>query len=169
MSDLRNRITIADAGPESIDAVMEIMEQAFDRSYGEAWNRSQCLGIIGLPGVWLMIACLDGQAAGFALGRVVVDDAELMLIAVRPALRGAGIGRDLLDRAIATSRDRGGTRLHLEMRDGNDAVHLYRSRGFEPSGRRKAYYTGSLGQTYDAVTLTLDLAGSGLPSGTESL
>ena len=150
---------IAEAGPEAIDSVMEVMEQAFDPVYGEAWNRAQCLGILGLPGVWMSLARIDGEAAGFALGRIVLDDAELLLIAVKPLARGKGIGKRLLDDMIRAARARGAARLHLEVRDGNPALGLYSQTGFEPIGRRKGYYTGHLGQAYDALTLTRPISG----------
>ena len=150
---------IAEAGPEAIDAIMEIMEQAFDPNYGEAWNRAQCLGILGLPGVWMSLAFRDGTVGGFALGRVVLDDAELLLIAVKPLWRGQGLGQRLLDDVVRAAGGRGASRLHLEVRDGNPALALYRGNGFEPIGRRKDYYTGSLGQTYDALTLTRPISG----------
>lgn len=151
---------ITEAGPEAIDSAMEVMEQAFDPVYGEAWNRAQCLGILGLPGVWMLVARSDGEACGFALGRIVLDDAELLLIAVKPLARGKGIGKRLLDDMVRTAAARGAARLHLEVRDGNPALDLYRHNGFEPIGRRKDYYTGQRGQTYDALTLTRPISGS---------
>ena len=150
---------IAEAGPEEIDSVMEVMEQAFDPLFGEAWNRAQCLGILGLPGVWMSLARVDGEPCGFALGRIVLDDAELLLIAVKPLARGKGIGKRLLDHMIRAAAARGAARLHLEVRDGNPALRLYGEKGFEPIGRRKSYYTGQFGQTYDALTLTRPITG----------
>jgi len=145
---------IEETGPEAIDSVMEVMETAFDPQFGEAWNRGQCLGILGLPGVWLVVARVDGVVAGFALARVVFDDAELLLIAVRPLWRGKGIGRALLDEIVLSAGRRGAARLHLEVREGNPALALYEQGGFAPVGRRRAYYTGNMGQTYDALTLS---------------
>ena len=49
---------------------------------------------------------------------------------------------------------RGARRLHLEVRDGNPAVGLYRAgRASTPAGRRRNYYHGPDGRTFDAVTL----------------
>lgn len=151
-------IRLEDIGVEALDAVMEVMEQAFAPGHGEAWNRGQCLALLGLPGVWLTLASdANGKALGFCLCRAILEDAELMLIASHPAVRGQGVGGALLDAAIAAAAARGATRLHLEVRDGNPAVHLYEGRGFARLGRRPDYYTGADGTRYDALTLAREL------------
>ena len=59
----------------------------------------------------------------------------------------------LLDR-FASDRDRPRReRLHLEVREGNHALSLYERAGFALVGRRRNYYSGRDGQTYDALTL----------------
>jgi len=137
--------------------VMSVIDRAFDDSFGEAWQREQCLGILGLPGVWLLIGEEAGQIAGFALSRLIVDEAELLLIAVDPQFRRRGIGGRLLEASINQASARGATRLHLEMRVGNPAIDLYQRFGFIPVGRRHDYYRGKLGQSFDALTLTHSL------------
>mgnify|MGYP006197258121 CR=1 FL=1 len=59
----------------------------------------------------------------------------------------------LLERFAAIASRRGVDQLHLEVRDGNPAVKLYISAGFQEVGRRHKYYTGQDGQVYDALTL----------------
>ncbi len=140
-----------------LDEVMATMHLAFDPAFGEAWTRSQCAGIMGLGGVWLLLARRDGQAAGFALSRGVLDEAELLLLAVQPDHRRFGIGRMLLDAVASEARSRGATRLHLEMRDGNPAAILYERAGFHEIGRRKRYYRGHDGSSFDAITLACRL------------
>ncbi len=124
------------AGASSdLDAVIEVMNAAFDDRFGEAWTRSQCAGILPMPGVTLVVARFsDGQTAGFSLHRAIADEAELLLLAVSPEFRRRGIGRLLLDQFLETARDRGASRVHLEVRDGNPAVIMYRSAGFMSPG-----------------------------------
>lgn len=140
---------------DDLDDVMRIMCGAFQPCFGEAWTRSQCAGILPMAGVGLTIAEDERGQAGFSLVRCVADEAELLLIAVDPARQHSGVGHLLLDEFIATARARGAVRLHLEVRDGNPAVDLYRAAGFVPAGRRRNYYHGPEGETYDAVTLML--------------
>ncbi|HVF38029.1 MAG TPA: GNAT family N-acetyltransferase [Sphingomicrobium sp.] len=142
-------------GVDQLDQVMLIMERAFNPCFGEAWTRSQCAGILPMAGVTLTIAEDDRGPIGFSLARAVADEAELLLIAVDPASQGNGAGRCLLDHFIASARDAGAHKLHLEMRDGNRAGSLYRSAGFAPAGRRRGYYKGPDGEHHDAITLML--------------
>ena len=133
------------------------MVEAFDRRFGEAWTEGQCSGILLLTGVWLTLARVEGVPAGFALNRIVLDEAELLLLAVRPAHRRSGVGRALLAGSVAAAVERGAVRIHLEMRDGNPAIALYNRAGFIQSGLRRHYYFGSGGRSFDALTLSQDL------------
>jgi len=146
-------ITVTEGGILDLDSVMRVMEDSFDPSYGEAWTAPQCAGLMPMPGVWLSLA-RDGEGViGFALGRVVDGEAELLLLAVKKASPGQGAGELLLQRFMAIAEARGAQRLHLEVRDGNRAVKLYKRAGFAAVGRRRNYYTGRDGQIYDALTL----------------
>jgi ribosomal-protein-alanine N-acetyltransferase len=139
--------------------VMTVMDHAFDRSFGEAWTRSQLGGILPMAGVSLILAREpdSGAAIGFSLFRTVVDESELLLIAVAPSHHRRGIGGMLLHDFLHRARNDGVTRVHLEVRDGNSAVALYRKAGFAPVGRRRNYYHGSDGRRFDAVTLAYQL------------
>ena len=142
---------------QNLDAVMTIMEDAFDPRFGEGWSRAQCHGMLGDANSWIILDRRDDRPVGFALSRMIVNEAELLLIAVRPAYRGHGIGRDLLREVARTAGTRGARRLHLEVREGNAAAKLYCGIGFEKTGRRKNYYSGRNGERFDAITLVLQL------------
>jgi [ribosomal protein S18]-alanine N-acetyltransferase len=151
-------LLLAEGGSADLDCVVEVMNTAFDERFGEAWTRSQCAGILPMPGVKLVVARFsDGRAAGFSLHRTICDEAELLLIAVSPEFRRRGIGKMLLDRFLDYARDRGATRVHLEVREGNPAVIMYRTAGFSVVGRRRKYYRGRFGGEYDALTLSSQL------------
>jgi len=139
-------------GPQDLPQVNTIMQDAFDPRYGEAWTSSQCMGMLSLPGVWLTLASMDGRDVGFALVRSTGEEAELLLLATRPAARGRGIGGSLLRAAMEEARGRGAATLFLEVRSGNDAIRLYQREGFGKVGERKAYYRGKNGQIFDALT-----------------
>jgi ribosomal-protein-alanine N-acetyltransferase len=106
-----------------------------------------------MPGVWLSLARDGDEVIGFALGRIVLREAELLLLAVKRGGQGGGIGQMLLDRFTAIAKRRGAEQLHLEVREGNHAIRLYKRAGFHEVGRRKNYYNGRDGQLYDALTL----------------
>ena len=109
------------------------------RGYLEADQRSGALRRFGL------VAEMDGERAGVALGRLVLDGVEnvceLEWIAVREALRRRGTGRALLEGVEGWAREHRGLRLILEVRAGNvGAQRLYRGLGWSETGRRREYY-----------------------------
>lgn len=136
---------------------MTVMEAAFDPVFGEAWTLPQLAGVMMMPGTWLTIARVDAAALGFALVRSVLDECELLLLAVDPAWRGRGVGEALLRDSLRTARRRGITSMNLEVRASNNAVHLYEKTGFEYVHRRPGYYRGNDGQLYDALSFRIDM------------
>ncbi|MEG3087032.1 GNAT family N-acetyltransferase [Sphingomonas sp. PB4P5] len=158
MSTVLNLIDLRAGTTADLAAVEALMADAFDPRFGEAWTRGQCLGIMALPGVWLTVASIDGTPAGFTLSRIILDEAELLLLATAPSCRRRGVGATLLRATIADARDRGAVTLHLEVRDGNDAVRLYSKAGFAKVGQRRGYYRGTNGQVSDAFTYRCALA-----------
>ena len=149
----QDAVALGPGGIADLDAVMNVMDDSFDSRFGEAWTASQCAGLLPMPGVWLILAREGEAVIGFALSRAVAGEAELLLLAVRRIAQGRGIGKMLLDRFAQEARERGATRLHLEVREGNHALSLYERADFTLVGRRRNYYSGRAGQTYDALTL----------------
>ena len=150
-------VTLTDGSADDLDSVMEVMKAAFSDRYGEAWTRSQCAGILPMAGVRLSLALDgDGKLLGFSLSRTVVDDCELLLLAVDPPTQGRGVGRTLLGHFIDQAKKNGATRIHLEVRDGNPAIRFYEAAGFTQSNRRRNYYQGRDGSKFDALTFMLD-------------
>jgi ribosomal-protein-alanine N-acetyltransferase len=158
MSTTLNRIDLRAGGAADLGTVDAIMQAAFDPRFGEAWTRNQCLGILAMPGVWLTIAAVDDEPAGFALSRLIADEVELLLLATAPLLRRRGVGGALLRSVISDSRMRGAISLHLEVREGNDAIALYNEAGFSKVGERRRYYRGTDGRAFDAFTFRQDLS-----------
>ena len=155
-SSLAGEVRLTPGTSHDLDSVVLIMDSAFDDRFGEAWTRSQCAGILPMPGVKLVLARVgDGSAAGFSLFRTISCDAELLLLAVSPQYRRNGIGSLLLDHFVAEARDSGSSKIHLEVRDGNPAVSMYEAAGFACVGRRRKYYRGRTGGEFDALTLSM--------------
>lgn len=146
---------------DSLDAIMAVMEAAFEPAYGEAWNRRQVSDALSFPNTHFLLADERGlepdrpeDAVGFALSRQAADEEELLLIAVMPQARGGGVGHALMRRFVASARARGSTRLFLEMRQGNPAEVLYTKHGFAIVGRRKDYYRSGTNGPFDALTFS---------------
>jgi ribosomal-protein-alanine N-acetyltransferase len=156
---LTEELRIEAGSVDSIDAVMNVMDAAFGDRFGEAWTRSQLIGILPMAGVFLVLAVERARESvvGFSLFRTVAGESELLLIAVLPGEQRRGVGSLLLDHFIERARDDGVSRVHLEVRDGNPAVGMYRIAGFSPVGRRRNYYHAANGKRYDAITLSCEL------------
>lgn len=151
-------LTLARGEARDLDEVMAVMNSAFLPQFGEAWTRSQCAGILPMAGVSLILARHgEERACGFSLMRTTVDESELLLIAVDPSARRRGVGLALMNEFVRHAAQDGATRLHLEVRDGNEAGLLYRQAGFTLAGRRRNYYRGADGSQYDALTLVRDI------------
>lgn len=121
-------------------------------SPGRAWSAGEISSLIKAPGGFAVTA-----PAGFALGRAIAGEAELITIAVDPAARGAGQGRLLLAAFEAQARARGATAGFLEVAADNPvALGLYRAAGWAETGRRRGYYARAEG-TVDALTFAKQL------------
>jgi len=145
---------------DPLDQIMLVMEEAFDPAFGEAWTRRQISDALSRPKTFYLLGYAADPAAeahGFTLSRQVVDEEELLLIAVRPDWRGQRVGWNLLEELHEAAKSRGTTRLFLEMRDGNPAQHFYEKFGFRLIGRRRAYYRMAAHGPIDALTFALDL------------
>jgi [ribosomal protein S18]-alanine N-acetyltransferase len=149
--------------PHQIDRIMAVMQAAFEPAYGEAWNRRQVADALTLKSTHALVVDANGAlipdgphadtaACGFVLTRHVLDEEELLLIAVVPDCRQRGIGTILIERLFDAARARGIARIYLEMRRGNPAGNLYRKLGFEPIGERRNYYRMANGERIDAIT-----------------
>jgi ribosomal-protein-alanine N-acetyltransferase len=122
------------------------------------WSASEIAEVADAPG-----AILLEEAAGFALGRVVLDEAELLTIAVAPAARRAGLGRRLLTAFERAAAHRGAVRVFLEGAGRTTAAQaLYLSSGYDPVGARRGYYQGVGGDRDDAVVMSKTLPPTGL-------
>jgi ribosomal-protein-alanine N-acetyltransferase len=159
MATVEQDIHLERGTSKDLDCVMNVMESAFGSLFGEAWTRSQLAGILPMAGVSLVLA-RDSEtrdAVGFSLFRTIADESELLLLAVSPAHHRGGVGSRLLAHFIERARNDGVVRVHLEVRDGNPAVDMYRNAGFSPVGRRRNYYHGTDGGRFDAITLSHQL------------
>jgi ribosomal-protein-alanine N-acetyltransferase len=155
MATVEQDVRIERGSSDDLDAVMAVMDSAFGSRFGEAWTRSQLAGILPMGGVSLTLA-IDPRSAetvGFSLFRTVADESELLLLAVRSSDHRRGVGRRLLEDFLERARKDGVARVHLEVRDGNPAVGMYRAAGFSPVGRRRNYYHAPNGKRFDAITL----------------
>lgn len=152
-------IHIIAAAPSHHALVAALAADCFDGTDGAGWPSADVRAFLGQPNVHAWLALLDQEdapaPAGFAMCRMILDEAELLLIGVLPLARRRGIGAALLEAVLHTCRETAIARLHLEVRRDNTAARaLYQQGGFTVSGRRPGYYSDNNGNHHDALILT---------------
>jgi ribosomal-protein-alanine N-acetyltransferase len=95
---------------------------------------------------------------GFIIVRHIVDEAEILSLAVTETLRQSGLGSSLVMAACEQLHQMGVRRLFLEVAaDNHPARRLYERAGFRQIGLRKAYYKRAIGPNGDAIIMAVDL------------
>jgi len=123
---------------------------------GQAWSEAAIAAMLRMPGAFGLMAAEAEQPLGFALGRCIAGEAEVLTLAVLPAMRRRGLGRALLDALAAEASRRGAAALFLEVSAGNAAAQaLYAGAGAVEVGRRRRYYSDGS----DALVMRLPLPG----------
>ncbi len=124
------------------------------------WSAQELESLIVDPAA-IGTAALDPANAklrGFALSRVVADEAEILTIAVDASLRRGGVGRDLLRAHLGEIAAAGAACLFLEVDESNaPALALYARFGFRQVGRREGYYKRPDGKSASALVMRRDL------------
>ncbi|MDN4075838.1 ribosomal protein S18-alanine N-acetyltransferase [Fictibacillus terranigra] len=84
----------------------------------------------------------DGKTVGYCGVWVIIDDAHITNVAIRPEYRGRKLGEAIMKQAMRLAKRYGSARLSLEVRVSNYvAQNLYRKLGFQDGGIRKNYYS----------------------------
>jgi len=117
------------------------------------WSAEDMRRFAGGAGAWALAAELDGEIAGFILCRALAGEAEILTLAVRPERRRRGVAGALLAAATALAARSAGAMVLEVAVDNASAIALYGGAGFEPVGRRRAYYGRPVGGAVDAIVM----------------
>jgi [ribosomal protein S18]-alanine N-acetyltransferase len=136
LTPFMTRIVAATA--TDLPAVLAIEREVFS----DPWSAASFRDALDQPAIYFACALSDAdEVAGYVVAWFVADQGEIGNLAVSPNGWGTGIGRALLDAALAEGDRRGAVAVYLEVRISNArARRLYGSRGFEEVGRRRGYY-----------------------------
>ena len=125
-------------GEGDATAASEILQEAPEAA---RWSASMVREIFAGGAISGFIAERNGRPTGFILGREVLDEGEILNLAVVRATRRHGEGTALVRTMMNSFAARGVWRVFLEVRESNlAAVAFYQSRGFRQVGRREDYY-----------------------------
>jgi ribosomal-protein-alanine N-acetyltransferase len=125
------------------------------RCFSDPWSPAGFQEVLASPGGFGLVVEQGKQLVAYMLGRQLLDEGEILNLAVIPERRRRGLGRALLDASLKAFVDRGVTQVFLEVRGSNRAAQrLYYARGFQPVGHRPDYYRHP---AEDALVLRLGL------------
>ncbi|MFK3969795.1 ribosomal protein S18-alanine N-acetyltransferase [Pseudomonas sp. NPDC087358] len=140
------RMTEAD-----LDAVLKIEYAAFSHP----WTRGIFLDGLKSYEIWLMFE--GNQQVGHGVINVIIDEAHLLNITVKPESQGRGLGLLLLDKLMKRAYEINGRECFLELRASNQSAYrLYERYGFNEVGRRRDYYP-AVGGREDALVMACTL------------
>lgn len=156
-------MTLRDARPDDLDAIMAIEQRSFPT---DAWSRDTMASELASPHGRYLVDERGGAIVGYGGVRALQGgaDADIQTIALLAEVRGQGRGRGLLRALLQAAADRGALEVFLEVRaDNPPAEGLYRAEGFEEIGRRPRYYQPD---DVDAIVMRLDLRRHPAPADT---
>ena len=109
--------------------------------FSTPWSENSIAGELENP-ISLWLVAMDGErAAGYAGSQRVMDEADVMNLAVLPEYRRQGLAAALMEELIRQLAALSCTSLTLEVRASNmPARNLYEKLGFVQAGRRPNYY-----------------------------
>lgn len=120
-----------------IPKIAKLEQECFSLPWSENAITSELTNPLSL---WL-VAIENQQVVGYIGSQSVMDEADMMNLAVSQNYRRKGIGEELVKRLIAALSERGVYSLTLEVRETNlSAIALYSKMGFKKVGCRPGYY-----------------------------
>jgi len=151
-----NNLSLLWASPERVDDIATLHARLFD----PPWDTDSIAQLVEHPAAAAFVAQVrePKSLAGFVIGQIAADEAEILSVGVAPEWQRRGIARNMIEGLVRAARRAEVKRLFLEVAaDNTAAIRLYKGLGFEAVGRRKAYYRRPGGQPVDAVVLALAL------------
>lgn len=129
--------------------------QLSKESFSEPWVLSAIEKEITNPVASYFVVEYEGEVIGFGGMWHVLDEGEIINIAVHKSYHRKGIGSLILNQLICEARARNLVVMHLEVRASNEAAKmLYLKQGFNYIATRKSYYHNP---TEDALIMSCEL------------
>ncbi|MEQ8442200.1 MAG: ribosomal protein S18-alanine N-acetyltransferase [Alphaproteobacteria bacterium] len=139
----------------------EVIAALYGRSFDDPWPAPSVRELLSTPLTWAILA-LDRESEtpiGFVIARTVVDEGEILSIAIEPQNRRAGIGARLLAGTLDRMAEEGAVSVFLEVgTDNPGAMEFYLAAGFMTIGTRSNYYLRKDGSRHDALVMRKNLS-----------
>lgn len=109
--------------------------------FSDAWSESGILEEMNQKTGEIYVAVENDIVIGYVIAYTVLDEGDILRVAVCPEFRRRGVARTLLNAVISEGAAHGIILWHLEVRESNTAaLSLYRAYGFLKDGSRKDFY-----------------------------
>lgn len=132
---------------------------AFEPQGDSVWQAAAFRQLLESPGMQARVFHKGDHPVGFCLHRFVLDEAELIAIAVDPAFQKQGIATQMLNVLMSELGRVDVANFFLEVRQNNQAaITLYEKAGFRKVGVRKNYYENKGGARIDAVVFSFEFS-----------
>lgn len=132
------------------------IEQA---SFGDPWSRAGFEDCLEQPYAVMLVARRQDRVIGYCCLYHMLDEGEIINVAIAPEARGQGVGLQMLEALLAAGKARGITRFLLDVRLSNTAAQrLYEKAGFMVLARQKNFYQSP---TEDAWLMELNVSDTG--------
>ena len=130
-------ITLRNMQPGDVPFVAALEKECFSMPWPEEAVAKELTNPLSC---WL-VAWEGEEFAGYVGSQAVLDEADMMNLAVKPGLRRRGIAGALVGALVESLKNKGVRCLTLEVRASNEsAIALYEKLGFAQVGRRPRYY-----------------------------
>ncbi len=107
----------------------------------DGWSENAFKEVFENPNALIFVAVSDGEVVGFLNGSFVLDEAELLNVAVSDKYRNCGVAGSLITSFEKELLNKGVNTIYLEVRESNiSARRLYDKYAFVQNGLRKNYY-----------------------------
>lgn len=111
-------------------------------SFRTPWSYRSLLGELKNTVAHYTVLEQDGEIIGYCGMWVLFEEAHITNIAIHPAFRGNGYGKQLLHATMRVAASFGAEMMTLEVRETNTvAQRMYDEMDFLQQGRRKRYYS----------------------------
>lgn len=136
---------------EDLDQVVDIEQKLFS----VPWTKEGFLTYLMKKDTMFFVVEEKERILGYCSMMTVLDEGDILNVAVRSDRQKEGIGQFLVDSMLRMAEMQGIRLVHLEVRQGNGtARRLYQRLGFKEDGLRRDYYENPV---ENAVLMTKEM------------
>lgn len=122
---------------KDIDQIVEIESKAFS----QPWSKKSFEEALTHKNLMFITATMDDRIVGYCGLYIVLDEGNVINVAVKEEYRGQHIAQKMLQYLLEKGTSQKVTAFTLEVREHNKtAIHVYEKLGFQSVGIRKNFY-----------------------------